>query len=206
MVVGEKEATQPSRSLRTPCRRLLPGVQERRAGLLPQCLGLPAHRPHQVPGHARHDRPRALHRAQDGLVYASHTGLSRALSSSEECASPRGTRDSVLGQLRAASRRRAAARRSVRADGNNCGCNEHQSVASWGPPASPGAKVGGWAGPLTDGVHHYEQEIQAWPRPAPSALPDQLVTPCPMGYYYGLVYARTRRTPQRIHWHGASAS
>lgn len=36
--------------------------------------------------------------------------------------------------------------------GNNCGCNEHQNVPSWGPPASPGK---------TDGIHHYEGEIQA---------------------------------------------
>ena len=37
-------------------------------------------------------------------------------------------------------------------DANNCGCNEHQNVASWGTPVSPGK---------TDGIHHYEGEIQA---------------------------------------------
>ena len=37
-------------------------------------------------------------------------------------------------------------------DGNNCGCNEHQNVPSWGPPVSPGQH---------DGIHHYEGEIQA---------------------------------------------
>ena len=36
--------------------------------------------------------------------------------------------------------------------GNNCGCSEHQSVRSWGPP--PG-------GTGTDGVHHYQGDIQA---------------------------------------------
>ena len=39
-----------------------------------------------------------------------------------------------------------------RADANNCGCNEHQNVASWGAPVSHGK---------TDGIHHYEGEIQA---------------------------------------------
>ena len=36
--------------------------------------------------------------------------------------------------------------------GNNCGCNEHQAVPSWGP--APG-------GNGHDGVHHYQGDIQA---------------------------------------------
>ena len=36
--------------------------------------------------------------------------------------------------------------------GNNCGCNEHQNVASWGPPATAGQ---------TDGIKHYQGDIQA---------------------------------------------
>ena len=43
---------------------------------------------------------------------------------------------------------------------NNCGCNEHQSVASWGPPQTTG-KLKFGKGPLTDGLHHYEGEVQA---------------------------------------------
>ena len=35
---------------------------------------------------------------------------------------------------------------------NNCGCNEHQDVPSWGAPVTPGSH---------DGIHHYEGEIQA---------------------------------------------
>ena len=35
--------------------------------------------------------------------------------------------------------------------GNDCGCNEHQSVASWGKAATAGQH---------DGVHHYEGDIQ----------------------------------------------
>ena len=44
--------------------------------------------------------------------------------------------------------------------GNNCGCNEHQNVASWGPPQTTG-KLKFGKGPLTDGLHHYEGEVQA---------------------------------------------
>ena len=36
--------------------------------------------------------------------------------------------------------------------GNNCGCNEHQNVASWGPPATKGQH---------DGIRHYQGDIQA---------------------------------------------
>eukprot|EP01050_Picozoa_sp_SAG11_P006292 SAG11_NODE_482_length_9072_cov_12.361306_9_plen_90_part_00 len=43
---------------------------------------------------------------------------------------------------------------------NNCGCNEHQSVASWGPPQTT-SKLKFGKGPLTDGLYHYESEVQA---------------------------------------------
>ena len=43
---------------------------------------------------------------------------------------------------------------------NNCGCNEHQNVPSWGPPQTTG-KLKFGKGPLTDGLHHYEGEVQA---------------------------------------------
>lgn len=46
------------------------------------------------------------------------------------------------------------------ADANNCGCNEHQSVASWGPPQTTGRLKFG-KGPLTDGLYHYQSEVQA---------------------------------------------
>ena len=41
--------------------------------------------------------------------------------------------------------------------GNNCGCNEHQSVDSWGPPAT----VGGAGSHNHDGIHHYQGDVQA---------------------------------------------
>lgn len=38
--------------------------------------------------------------------------------------------------------------------GNNCGCNEHQNVPSWGPsPSGDPSKH--------DGIHHYQGDIQA---------------------------------------------
>ena len=43
--------------------------------------------------------------------------------------------------------------------GNNCGCSEHQSVPSWGPPAS--SSVGQTDEGLTDGTRHYEGDVQA---------------------------------------------
>ena len=46
------------------------------------------------------------------------------------------------------------------ADANNCGCNEHQNVASWGPPQTTG-KLKFGKGPLTDGLYHYQSEVQA---------------------------------------------
>jgi hypothetical protein len=36
--------------------------------------------------------------------------------------------------------------------GNNCGCNEHQNVPSWGANQTEGK---------ADGLHHYEGDIQA---------------------------------------------
>ena len=43
---------------------------------------------------------------------------------------------------------------------NNCGCKEQQDVPSWGPPQTTG-KLRFGKGPLTDGLHHYEGEVQA---------------------------------------------
>ena len=45
---------------------------------------------------------------------------------------------------------------------NNCGCNEHQTVAGWGAAASPvpGPFPGRSAGD-TDGIHHYEGDVAA---------------------------------------------
>ena len=45
-------------------------------------------------------------------------------------------------------------------DANNCGCNEHQNVPSWGPPQTTG-KLKFGKGPLTDGLYHYQSEVQA---------------------------------------------
>jgi hypothetical protein len=42
---------------------------------------------------------------------------------------------------------------------NNCGCEEHQSVPSWGPAAS--TVVGQTDEALTDGIHHYQGDVQA---------------------------------------------
>ena len=44
--------------------------------------------------------------------------------------------------------------------GNNCGCSEHQKVASWGEAVTKGHLVFG-GGPYTDGVNHYIGEVQA---------------------------------------------
>lgn len=43
---------------------------------------------------------------------------------------------------------------------NNCGCSEHQTVASWGPAVTTGALPFG-KGPLNDGINHYIGEVQA---------------------------------------------
>ena len=48
----------------------------------------------------------------------------------------------------------------LRADANNCGCNEHQNVASWGPAQTTG-KLKFGKGPLTDGLYHYQSEVKA---------------------------------------------
>lgn len=42
---------------------------------------------------------------------------------------------------------------------NNCGCEEHQTVPTWGPPAS--TVVGPTDESLTDGIRHYEGDVQA---------------------------------------------
>jgi hypothetical protein len=44
--------------------------------------------------------------------------------------------------------------------GNNCGCNEHQNVPSWGPAQTTG-KLAFGKGPLTDGLYHYQNEVKA---------------------------------------------
>ena len=43
--------------------------------------------------------------------------------------------------------------------GNNCGCSEHQSVSSWGAPAS--SRAGQTDEGLADGIKHYEGDVQA---------------------------------------------
>lgn len=43
--------------------------------------------------------------------------------------------------------------------GNNCGCEEHQRVPSWGAPASTAA--GETDESLTDGIEHYRGDVQA---------------------------------------------
>eukprot|EP01052_Picozoa_sp_SAG31_P015317 SAG31_NODE_981_length_10558_cov_2.972273_8_plen_126_part_00 len=43
---------------------------------------------------------------------------------------------------------------------NNCGCEEHQNVSSWGHPASR-AEGGTAAGSSNDGINHYRGDVMA---------------------------------------------